>query len=89
MKITKKQLKQIIKEELSLQEVFGSGTEVPDSPSDRGMGQKVSRMINALEQIGDEVNKAHKSATDSFTIERMEMIDGLITKLHDEMSDLL
>ena len=89
MKITKAKLKQIIKEELSLQEMFGKDIEMSDTPSDRGMRQKVSRMINTLEQIGDEVEKAHQSATDSFTIERMEMIDGLITKLHDEMSDLL
>lgn len=60
-----------------------------DFPSDRGMGQKVSRMINALEQIGSEVEKAHQSTRDPATIQHMEMIDGLITKLHDEMSDLL
>lgn len=89
MKITKAKLKQIIKEELSLQEIFGSDEEVPNSPSDRGMGKKVSRMITALEQIGAEVERVHKSTRDPDTIQQMEMIDGLITKLHDEMSDLL
>ena len=89
MKITKAKLKQIIKEELSLQEMFGKDIEMPNTSSDRGMKQKVSRMISALEQIGSEVEKAHQSTRDPSTIEHMEMIDGLITKLHDEMSDLL
>lgn len=89
MKITKKQLKKIIKEELSLQEMFGRDIEVPNYPSDRGMGKAISRMISDLEQIGDEVNKAHESTRDPNTIQHMELIDGLITKLHDKMSDLL
>lgn len=89
MKITKKQLKEIIKEELSLQEMFGRDIEMPNTPSDRGMSKKVSRMINALEQIGGEVEKVHQSTRDPSTLQQMEMIDGLITKLHDDMSDLL
>ena len=73
MKITKAKLKQIIKEELEL----------------TNENKQVSGMINSLEQIGDEVSKAHKMAGDPAMIQSLEMIDGLITKLHDEMSDLL
>ena len=69
MKITQGKLKQIIKEEL---------TKLQE-------GDEHSRTITQIERIGDEISRVASMSADPAVLERLEMIDDMVTDLLAQM----
>tara|TARA_R100000152_G_C6766809_1_gene191891 strand:+ start:1127 stop:1360 length:234 start_codon:yes stop_codon:yes gene_type:complete len=69
MKITQGKLKQIIQEELAKLQE----------------GDEHSRTISQIERIGEEISRVARMSADPAVLERLEMIDDMITDLLAQM----
>ena len=69
MKITQGKLKQIIQEELAKLQE----------------GDEHSRTISQIERIGEEISRVARMSADPAVLERLEMIDDMVTDLLAQM----
>ena len=69
MKITQGKLKQIIQEELAKLQE----------------GDEHSRTISQVERIGEEISRVARMSADPAVLERLEMIDDMVTDLLAQM----
>ena len=81
MKITQTRLKTIIKEELENIRNGGQTTVTTVQTE----GDEMSRTITQVERIGDEITRVAGMVADQAVLERLEMIDDMVTGLLQQM----